>query len=119
MENENGYLLPDPSTGKVLAADSYICGGGVSSTAIFETAQDMQYMYGATLEFNSDVSLFSSADLAYVDMSTDGGATWSSVWQPDGLNRNEHVSVILFDQNGIIRYHLYCSGKILSVDART
>ena len=100
LENENGYLLPDPSTGKVLAADAFIC-GAISSVANFEIAEDMQYMAGATLDFNSDLSLFSSADNANVDMSTDGGATWSLLWQPDGSNRNEHVSVILFDQNGV------------------
>ncbi len=103
LEEDNNYTLPDPSTREVLTADATLCGGLLNSTAAFEVAEDMQYMFGAKLDFDSDWYTINPVDFAEVEMSTDEGATWSLIWLQFGTSdRNKHISLLLFDQNGII-----------------
>ncbi len=97
---EINYTLPDPANGKVMTADASLCGGMIISTATFETADNMEYMLGAFLEFNSDWFTNNPVDYATVEASTDGGSSWTLLWFKAGVSdRNQHISLSLFDGN--------------------
>ena len=99
---EINYTLPDPATGKVLAANASDCGGMIISTATFETAENLEFMSFAWLEFDSDWFTDNAVNYATVEKSTDGGVTWTIIWAKSGVSdRNTHISLNLFSENGL------------------
>lgn len=102
LGEESDYTLPDPSTGKVLTANASLCASPVNATAYFQQVNEVEYMAGADLEFNSDWKTDNPDDFARVDMSTDGGLSWLTIWQRTGeSDRNKHIDTVLFYENGI------------------
>jgi hypothetical protein len=94
------YTLPLPSTSKLLRADKSICGNTINATAYFQQVDIMKYMYYARLEFNSDWKTENPNDFARIDMSTDNGYSWSTIWQKIGISdRNMHINLPLFYSN--------------------
>ncbi|NNL20578.1 MAG: T9SS type A sorting domain-containing protein [Ignavibacteriaceae bacterium] len=93
----NAYTLPATSSGGVLAADSDECGSG---TTVLTTAQITQvfdlsiYTGSVWLEFDNDWNVFDAADEAHIEISIDGGTTWTGVWDQIGTDiRNTHEVV--------------------------
>jgi hypothetical protein len=93
----NLYTLPcGAACGGVLSADSDECGSGttVNSTAVLATPLDFSMFGRVIVEFDQDFNDFGGPDEGYVEVSNDGGATWSIVWQQVGADlRNTHEVV--------------------------
>lgn len=89
-----GWTNTDPSartnltggTGLFAIADSDQCGNGVSMNAsMMSPVFDLTGLTEPKIEFKYDYNDFSSADSGMVDVSTDGGATWTNehTWTND------------------------------------
>ena len=94
----NLYTLPATSSGGVLAADVDECGSGSSllSSATIISTLDASYYESVSLEFDNDFMMLNATDEGYVEVSTDGGTTWTVVWQVLGVDkRNTHEVVNL------------------------
>lgn len=106
----SNYTLPAPSTSTLLRADKSLCGSTINATATFHQLGNMQYMWFAKLEFNSDWKTENLNDIAKVEMTTNNGITWTTIWEKMGISdRNAHISVILFTDN---------SGSIQNIQVR-
>jgi hypothetical protein len=92
----NAYTLPATSSGGVLSADSDECGSGttINSTATMNVGVDATQGPGYNtvfLEFDHDFRTIDTDDDAIVEMSLDGGTTWTEVVSWLGVDaRNEH-----------------------------
>ncbi len=90
----NSYTLPATSSGGILAADSDECGSGTTflSTATIVPILDLStYTDAVWIEFDNDWNVFDAQDEAHVEVSTDGGSTWTGVWDQIGTDiRNTH-----------------------------
>lgn len=97
----NAYTLPSSSTGDILGADSDDCGSGTTllSTVTMNTPIDASLYQIVWIEWDNDWRIFDSADEAHVEVSTNGGSTWSSVvsWVSTD-QRNTHE---IWDVSGI------------------
>jgi hypothetical protein len=88
----NAYTLPATSAGGVLSADSDECGPGTSLLS--------------TIEFDNDFRTFDMNDDAFVEISTNGGSSWYSVWERLGVDaRNSHevidITSSVMDQTNV------------------
>jgi hypothetical protein len=92
----NAYTLPPPGGGGVLSADSDECGSGTTllSTATMSAGVDATQGPGFNtmfIEFDHDFRTISASDESYVEVSLDGGATWTEVVSWLGVDaREEH-----------------------------
>jgi V8-like Glu-specific endopeptidase len=94
----NSYTLPATSSGGLLAADSDECGSGTTflSTATIVPILDLSsYSSGEVwIEFDNDWNIFDAQDEAHVEVSTDGGSTWTGVWDQIGTDiRSTHEAI--------------------------
>jgi len=100
----NSYTLPASSSGGILAADSDECGSGTTmlTTATLNQVFDFsQYTEQIWIEFDSDWYIYDSADEAHIEYSTNGGSTWTGIWDQIGSSiRNNHESIELTSQLG-------------------
>jgi hypothetical protein len=99
----NTYTLPATASGNIIGADSDLCGSGTTllSTARLNTAMDLAMYTGfpvdaAWIEFDNDWRIIDAADEAHIELSSNGGTTWTSVWSKVGIDqRNSHEIVDL------------------------
>ena len=94
----NAYSLPETSSGNVLSADADNCGSGTTllSTATIIENVDCSMFEHVYLEFDNDWNAIDEQDTAIVEVSYDGGASWSSVIAWGGTDvRNTQESYIL------------------------
>jgi Secretion system C-terminal sorting domain len=88
-----GYTMPPDAMGSVFVADADDCGSGSTTltTATMVTgvnASDWEFVW---IEFDNDWRTISGSDEAYVEMSIDGGTTWTEVVSWIGVdNRTTH-----------------------------
>jgi len=77
----NSYTLPASSSGGVLSADSDECGSGTTllSTATMNTSIDASLYQTVWVEWDNDWRTIDGADEAHLEISIDGGATWTTV----------------------------------------
>jgi hypothetical protein len=95
------YTLLAPSISKLLRADKNLCGNTINATATFQQVNIMKFMWFARLEFNSDWKAETQSDEAKVEMTTNNGSTWTTIWEKIGVsNRNQHINLSLFSNNG-------------------
>jgi Secretion system C-terminal sorting domain len=91
------YTMPATATGNVFAADVDLCGSGTSllSTATLNPTFDLSaYTEMVWFEFDNDWRFLQASDAAHVEVSTDGGTTWTGVWDQVGVDvRNTHEVV--------------------------
>jgi hypothetical protein len=105
----NAYTLPPTSSGGLLAADSDECGSGTTflSTATIVPILDLSaYSSGVWIEFDNDWNVIDAQDEAHVEVSTDGGSTWTGIWDQIGTDiRSTHeaidVSSLLAGQSNV------------------
>ena len=92
----NTYILPPGAGGGLLAADSDECGSGttVLTSAVAGPFDATDYQAGA-VDFDSDFNAIDVDDACYVELSLDGGATWTEVWSQIGVDLSGHESVDL------------------------
>jgi len=88
------YTLPPTAVGTLLAAD--IDQFGVSGQSLRSTAQvtapiNASIYQTVNLEFDNDWRTLGTTDEAHVEVSINGGTTWTSVWSKVGVSvRNTH-----------------------------
>jgi len=90
------YVLPGTATGNVLAADVDACGTGSTllSTATLNNPIDASFYEFVQLDFDNDWRTLDAQDEAHVEISIDGGTTWTSVWSQVGVSvRTTHETV--------------------------
>jgi Secretion system C-terminal sorting domain len=98
------YTMPPTASGNVFAADEDLCGSGTTllSTATLNTSFDftdpapgISYVM-VWVEFDNDWRFLQASDEAHVQASSDGGTTWTGVWDQVGVDaRNSHEIVDL------------------------
>jgi hypothetical protein len=86
------YTMPSSAAGNVFAADADLCGSGtVTNTTAVAGPFDATNATDVTLEFDNDWQAIAPGDFAIVDVSTDGGATWTNILTFDDTDvRNTH-----------------------------
>ena len=98
------YTMPPTAAGNIFAADADACGSGTTllSTATLDDVQDFSdpvpgISYDMLqLEFDNDWRTIDAADEAHVEVSTDGGTTWTGIWDQVGVSvRNTHEVIDL------------------------
>ncbi len=86
----NSYTMPPTSTGAVLAADSDEWGSGAgptSTTATLTNGLNFATAEHVYVEFDSDFHIYSSSqDQGWMDVSVDGGTTWTNVYYVVGVD---------------------------------
>jgi hypothetical protein len=77
----NTYTLPPTSTSPVFSADADECGSGTTllSTATITNNINCSGKDGLYLEFDNDWNAIDAQDQAKVDVSYDGGTTWTNL----------------------------------------
>ena len=61
--------------------------GNTEDTSLVTPTLDLSAAPGAMIRFNSDWRALGSSDFADVDVSTDGGATWTNLWHQTASRR--------------------------------
>jgi hypothetical protein len=89
--------MPAAATPPGLGCDVDLAGSGNSSnaTATLTTALNCGNKTGLYLEFDNDWYALSTSDQAIVDLSTDGGTTWSNLVTWTASHRNSHENIPL------------------------
>ncbi|HRN26156.1 MAG TPA: T9SS type A sorting domain-containing protein [Ignavibacteriaceae bacterium] len=107
----NTYTLPASATGGVFAADADNVGSGGNSltTATVTNPIDASMYLSVQLEFDNDWQAINSADFGYVEVSVDGGTTWTAVRTFDVVDvRNTHelinISSSVASQSFLLRF---------------
>jgi hypothetical protein len=100
------YTLPPTAVGNALAADADLCGssgGGSSGTITYNSPIDASLYQSVSIEWDNDWQAINSSDFAYLDVSTDAGATWQNVVTFDVNDvRNTHE---YHDISGMVALH--------------
>jgi len=89
----NTYTLPPTSVSPVFSADADECGSGTTllSTATITNNINCSGKEGVYLEFDNDWNAIDNQDHAIVEVSYNGGSTWSTVISWGGTDvRNTH-----------------------------
>lgn len=92
----NDYTLPLTSSGGLLAADSDECGSGTTMNTTAEITQvfDLSAYDIVTIKFDNDWNVIDAEDEAHIEVSSDGGSTWTGVWDQVGTDiRDTHESI--------------------------
>jgi hypothetical protein len=90
--SNSANTLPPPSYGNFLTASNSICSGIFYTTAEFQQINNLTNFYEGKLEFDCDWNAFSTGDAAFVEISTDQGVTWNTIWSRVGVSvRNQHI----------------------------
>ena len=97
----NSYTLPATASGNILGADSDLCGSGTTllSTATLNSGMNLATFGGSTItsawvEFDNDWRILDAADQAHVEVSTNAGSTWTSVWSRVGVDQRSSHEVV-------------------------
>jgi len=103
-------------TGNFATADSYDNGGAVVDGDFVSPVMDLTHQPSPNLKFDT-AYLPDDGSVAEVDLSTDGGTTWSSVWNPGDNVVWQTVSVALTQAAGKsdvrLRFHFDGAGETL------
>jgi hypothetical protein len=101
IEESVNYTLPPPSTSKLLSADKNLCENNINATATYQQVNNMKYMSEAWIQFDSDWKTQNPNDVALVEMTTNNGTFWTTIWEKIGISdRNNHITLGLFSNNG-------------------
>ena len=90
----NAYVLPPGAAGGLLCADSDECGSGTTmlTSAVAGPFDATDYQAGA-IDFDMDFNAIDADDACYVEISTDGGSSWTEVWSQVGTDLSSHEAV--------------------------
>jgi len=109
-----GYTNQTGGSGLFADANSDWCGTGMD-TELWTSSFDLSAASAPVLSFHSDFNDYGGADDGYVDISTDGGATWTNLLHYDGVDvrgpylEQIDLSAYAGQPNVIIRFH-YVAG---------
>jgi hypothetical protein len=103
------YQLPPSASGKCMAADVDSCGPGAyaNTSAVMINSLNCSSISGVYCEFDNDFYRFGS-DTAKMDVSIDGGSTWTNVFTWTTTRRGEHVVIAVprADNQANVRFRL-------------
>ncbi len=101
----NHYLLPSSSSGGVLSADADNCGAGTTLNTLGTINQsfDCSAYYWVWLEFDSDWKNRDWQNHASIDVSLNGGTTWTTIWDQYGNEIRSSSEIVNVSQK--------CAGK--------
>jgi hypothetical protein len=86
----NTYTISG-STGCLMGADSDDCGASIVATATMAVPVDLSLFQSVWIEFDNDWNIADINDEAHLEVSTDGGGVWTSVFSWIGVPvRNTH-----------------------------
>ena len=87
----NSYTLPASAAGLLLSADSDFCGSGTTllSTATMNTSVDASLYQTVWVEWDNDWRTLDGADEAHLEISIDGGITWTIVVSWIGVDKRD------------------------------
>ncbi|MEW1862582.1 carboxypeptidase regulatory-like domain-containing protein [Streptomyces sp. NPDC088194] len=115
--SNGGWTFDDPgSRGNLTGGDGgfaivdsdHIGQGASQDTSLVSPSFDLSSATGPLLSFDTDYKSYTGS-VADVDVSTDGGSTWSTVWNKTTTAVNGHVEVPLTDYAGKsdvkVRFH--------------
>ena len=99
--SSNAYTLPATAAGNLLGADSDLCGSGTTLLSTATLTQSLSlvapnpfvYQY-AEISFDNDWRVIDGADEAHVEVSINGGSTWTSVWSKVGVDQRNSTEII-------------------------
>jgi hypothetical protein len=106
----NSYTFPPTAAGAVLAADSDEWGSGAgaqSTTATLTNGLNFATAEHVYVEFDSDFHIYSSSqDQGWVDVSIDGGNTWTNIYYVVGVDdraahKNYDISALAAGQSDV------------------
>ncbi|WP_407676339.1 S8 family serine peptidase [Plantactinospora alkalitolerans] len=104
--DKGGWAFDDPGartnltggTGNFAIIDSDKLGSGnTQDTDLIPPALDFSAVNAPLLRFNSDWRAVGTGDTADVDVSTDGGTTWTNVWKQTASRRGPRVEEVPLD----------------------
>lgn len=117
-DNKQTWAFDDPGdlgnltggSGNFAVVDSDDYGAGDSQdTSLVSPVTDLSDQDHPKVEFDTDYATFQDESTAKVDLSTDGGDSWSNVWKKTKDDKNGHVSVAIPDAAGKskvqVRFH--------------
>jgi len=111
-----GTLNNTGGNGNCAIADSDWCGDLTTmNTELWSPVIDLSRVDNARLEFKTDYANFAGQDYAYVEISTDGGSTWSNLltWNedhPGPLTFQIDLTPYVGSANVLIRFHYLAPG---------
>lgn len=85
--NDQGRANMTGGTGCFAISDSDYAGEVDIDTEMITPAIDCSALNGVILDFKYSFFTFTGSDIAEADVSTDGGNTWTNVWQGIGLDQ--------------------------------
>lgn len=104
-------------TGQFAIADSDACGSGTTmNTTLTSPVMDVSTLANVNLSYNYDYNNLSSAESADLDVSADGGATWTNVhhWNTDMRGPNtfsqDLTAILGGSSQAQVRYHYVAPG---------
>jgi hypothetical protein len=118
---QDGWYFDDPSTGQLnvagtgdfARADPYADQGAAEDTDLVSPSMDFTDQTNADLHFDASYISAQGTD-AEADLSTDGGTTWTTVWQPTETVPQSHIDIPLTQALGKsdvkVRFHFNGAG---------
>jgi hypothetical protein len=101
-------------TGGFAIADSDYYGTVGMDTELLTPVLDMSGLSNVAILFKTDFKVWSGNEVADVDVSVDGGATWANVWRKTGTDyrgpHTEHIDITALaagEPDVVIRFHYY------------
>ena len=95
----NLYTLPSTSVGNVFSADADATGSGTTTLTTAYLSVDVSSYTSVMLDFDSDWRHLDAQDTARVKVSSDGGTTWTTVFEVAGVSqRDTHYTFNLSSQ---------------------
>ncbi len=110
-----GYTNQTGGSGLFADANSDWCGTGMN-TELWTPSLDLSAASAPVLSFHSDFNDYGGADDGYVDISTNGGATWTNLLHYDGVDvrgpwlEEIDLSAYAGQSNVLIRFHYVAGG---------
>lgn len=107
----SGMTLPPSASGNIMAADADFCGSGTTenTTATLTTALNCSQRTDVYVDMDNDFYVLGS-DQAKMDVSTDGGSTWTNKFTWTTANRNYQSHTLVPEANGQanVKFRLTC-----------
>ncbi len=114
FDNPGGRSNNTGGEGNFAIADSDDAGGVDMDTELRTPVMDFTSMTTVTLQFKYDFNSYSNNEIADVDVSNDGGSTWTNVWQRTGDDDRgpktatiDISSIAAGHANVMVRFHYY------------
>jgi hypothetical protein len=105
--------LTGGSGGFAIADSDFYGSSGSQDTELRSPVMDFTALPNVTISFDTDFYTYNGADTADVDVSIDGGSSWTNVWRQIGDYRGPaHVvrditSLAAGNANVVVRFHYY------------